>query len=116
MAIQTLQGPKARPDTLSLPQTVVVEAFLSSSENQETCRFEYRLAEGNNIVFAGGGKRTVVTTDLSLAGRLVSDSLDLARRATGEAVSSFWLTQVMTDGSGQSYVPKRFRLELTGGP
>lgn len=116
MAIQILQGPKARPDTLSLPQTVVVEAFLSSSEAQETCRFEYRLSEGNHVVFANGGKQAVVPTDLFLAGKLVSHALDLVRRATGDEVSSFWLTLVMTDGLGRPSVPKRFRLELTGGP
>lgn len=116
MAIQILQGPKARPETLALPQRVVVEAFLSSSEAQETCRFEYRLAESNDVAFAGGGKQLIVPTDLFLAGKPVSHPLDLVRLTTGDPVSYFWLTLVMTDGLGQPSVPKRFRLELTGGP
>lgn len=116
MAIQILQLPKARPETLTLPRTVVVDGIYSSTKNQETCRFEYRLAASNDVAFAGGGKQVIVPTDLFLAGKPVSHPLDLVRLTTGDPVSYFWLTLVMTDGLGQPSVPKRFRLELTGGP
>jgi hypothetical protein len=110
MAIQIIQDMTASPAAFGLPQRVELDMILSSTEQSETCRFVYTLAEDNDVVFDDGSKSDQREGDVARAATPVTHRVTLNQRATGSKPSSILLTQDIFDAIGTR---TRTRIKLT---